>query len=83
MLEIFKAKGILVGSSTINNGILTSIAAILEEIKGLKFKNKSCSLWKLWLEWRKCKIISNILAEAKFEIVMKESGLNTPQQKKI
>ncbi len=38
--EIFKSKAILMGSSTINNGILVHVAAILEEIKGLKFKNK-------------------------------------------
>ena len=38
--EVFKSKGILVGSSTINNGISSSIAGILEEIRGLGFKNK-------------------------------------------
>ena len=38
--EIFKSKAILMGSSTINNGILVHVAALLEEIKGLKFKNK-------------------------------------------
>lgn len=39
--EIFKSKAILLGSSTINNGILVHVAALLEEIKGLKFKNKA------------------------------------------
>ncbi len=39
--EIFKSKAILVGSSTINNGILVHVAALLEEIQGLKFKNKA------------------------------------------
>lgn len=38
--ELFKSKAILMGSSTINNGILSSTAAIIEMIKGLKFKNK-------------------------------------------
>lgn len=38
--EIFKSKAILLGSSTINNGILVHVAALIEEIKGLKFKNK-------------------------------------------
>ena len=38
--EIFKSKAILVGSPTINKGILVSVAGMLEEIKGLKFKNK-------------------------------------------
>ncbi|MEG0773527.1 anaerobic nitric oxide reductase flavorubredoxin [Clostridium sp.] len=38
--EVFKSKAILVGSSTINKGILHSVAGILEMIKGLEFKNK-------------------------------------------
>lgn len=41
--EVFKSKAILVGSSTINNGILSSTAAMLEMIKGLKFKNKKAA----------------------------------------
>jgi flavorubredoxin len=41
--EIFKSKAILVGSPTINRGILVSVAGILEEIKGLKFKNKKAA----------------------------------------
>lgn len=43
--EIFKSKAIVVGSSTINNGILTSIAALLEAIKGMKFKNKKAAVF--------------------------------------
>lgn len=38
--EVFKSKGILVGSPTINNGYTHSIAGILEMVKGLKLKNK-------------------------------------------
>ena len=38
--EVFKSKAILVGSSTINNGILVKVASFLEEIEGLKFKKK-------------------------------------------
>jgi flavorubredoxin len=38
--EVFKSKAIGVGSPTINQGILSSIAALLEEMRGLKFKNK-------------------------------------------
>jgi anaerobic nitric oxide reductase flavorubredoxin len=43
MTEIFKSKAILVGSPTINNGILTAIAALLEEVKGMKFKGKKAA----------------------------------------
>lgn len=38
--EIFKSKLILVGSPTIGKGISSGTAGILEEIEGLKFKNK-------------------------------------------
>ncbi len=38
--EIFKAKAVLVGSSTLNNGVLPTISPILEDIRGLRFQNK-------------------------------------------
>ncbi len=41
--EVFKSKAIAVGSPTINRGILTSIAGILEEIRGLGFKGKKAA----------------------------------------
>ncbi|RQW88058.1 MAG: anaerobic nitric oxide reductase flavorubredoxin [Geobacter sp.] len=41
--EIFKSKAILVGSPTINRGILSAIAGILEEIRGLGFKDKKAA----------------------------------------
>lgn len=40
MAEVFKARALVVGSSTINGGILSSMAAFLESVKGMKFKNK-------------------------------------------
>ena len=53
MTEIFKSRAIVVGSPTINRGILTSIAGLLEEMKGLKFRNKKaaafgCYGWSGW-----------------------------------
>ena len=36
LTEVFKSKMILVGSPTVNNGYLHSIAGILEMIKGMK-----------------------------------------------
>jgi flavorubredoxin len=38
--EIFKAKAIIIGSPTLNRGPLPTIAPILEDLKGLRFKNK-------------------------------------------
>jgi len=41
--EVFKSKAILLGSPTINKGILSAMAALLEMITGLKFKNKKAA----------------------------------------
>ncbi len=40
MVEIFKSKLVVLGSCTYNNGILPSMAKILTELRGLRFKNK-------------------------------------------
>jgi flavorubredoxin len=68
--EIFKSKAILVGSPTINRGILVSVAGILEEIKGLKFKNKKAAAFGCY-GWsgESTKIISGNLKSAGFELV--------------
>lgn len=41
--EIFKSKGVVVGSPTVNKGMLSSMAALLEEVKGVAFKNKKAA----------------------------------------
>lgn len=41
--EVFKAKLIIAGSSTINKGILSAMASTIEIMKGLKFKNKKAA----------------------------------------
>ncbi len=68
--EIFKSKAILVGSPTINRGILVSVAGILEEIKGLKFKNKKAAAFGCY-GWsgESVKIISGILEESGFDVI--------------
>jgi anaerobic nitric oxide reductase flavorubredoxin len=68
--EIFKSKAILVGSPTINKGILVSVAGMLEEIKGLKFKNKKAAAFGSY-GWsgESTKIISEGLRSAGFEII--------------
>jgi flavorubredoxin len=40
LVEAFRSKAILVGSPTLNNGLLPTITPILEDLKGLKFRNK-------------------------------------------
>ncbi|HHZ00485.1 MAG TPA: anaerobic nitric oxide reductase flavorubredoxin [Tissierellia bacterium] len=68
--EIFKSKMILVGSSTINKGILSAAAGLLEMIKGLKFTNKKAAAFGSY-GWsgEAVKIITEQLREAKFDVV--------------
>ena len=68
--EVFKSKMILVGSSTINNGILTAAAGIMEMIKGMKFTNKKAAAFGSY-GWsgESVKIITELLKEAKFDVV--------------
>ena len=40
LTEIFKAKGVIIGSCTVNNTVLRATAGLLDEIKGHKFKGK-------------------------------------------
>ncbi len=79
LTEIFKAKGVILGSSTINNGILSAMAALLEEIKGLKFKNKlGATFGSYGWSGESIKIIAQRLEEAKFQIV--EEGIKFTYQ---
>ena len=43
LTQVFKSKMVVVGSPTVNNGYLHSIAGILEMIKGMKLKNKKAA----------------------------------------
>ncbi len=68
--EIFKSKMILMGSSTINNGILSAVAGLLEMVKGMKFTNKKAAAFGSY-GWsgESVKIITGLLKEAKFDVV--------------
>jgi anaerobic nitric oxide reductase flavorubredoxin len=70
MTEVFKSKAIVLGSPTINNGILTSVAAFLEELKGLKFKKKKAAVFGCY-GWsgEHNKILVNHLKECGFAVM--------------
>ncbi len=70
LTEVFKSKMILVGSPTVNNGYLHSIAGILEMIKGMKLKNKKAVAFGSY-GWsgEAVKQITENLAKAGFEII--------------
>ncbi|TAM30659.1 MAG: anaerobic nitric oxide reductase flavorubredoxin [Paraburkholderia sp.] len=41
--NVFRSKGVLVGSSTMNNVMMPKVAGMLEEITGLRFRSKKAS----------------------------------------
>jgi flavorubredoxin len=68
--DIFKSRAVLIGSPTINRGILTSIAGLIEEIKGLDFKGKKAAAFGCY-GWsgESVKILTDLLKQSGFEII--------------
>ena len=68
--EIFKSKAILVGSPTINRGILTGVASLLMETDGLGFKEKKAAAFGCY-GWsgESVPLITEILKKAGFTVV--------------
>ncbi len=68
--ETFKSKGIVVGSPTINKGILHSIASFMEIAKGLNFQQKKgCGFGCYGWSGESVKLINGVLEEAGFELI--------------
>ena len=68
--EIFKSKAVFIGSPTVNNGIMSHTAGLLEMVKGLKFKGKKGASFGCfgWSD-ASTKIIASHLKDSGFEIV--------------
>lgn len=68
--EVFKSKAIIVGSPTVNKGVLSSIAGIMEEIKGMAFKNKKAAAFGTY-GWsgESPKVITEMLKDGGFAVV--------------
>ena len=75
--EIFKSKAILVGSPTINKGVLYSIAGILEVIKGMGFKNKKAAAFGCYGWHAECiQVIDEELKGAGFDLIANGLKIN-------
>ena len=68
--EVFRSKAILVGSPSHNKGMLSSVAKIIEELKGLAFKGKKAAAFGCY-GWsgEAQKRLTSLLAEVGYEIV--------------
>jgi flavorubredoxin len=68
--EIFSSKAVLFGSSTVNRGILSSIATIFDLVTGLKFVGKKAAAFGSY-GWggEGVKILTEMATKAGFELV--------------
>ncbi|PWB54768.1 MAG: MBL fold hydrolase [Candidatus Methanoperedenaceae archaeon] len=70
LTEIFKTKGIIIGSPALNSGLLPTIKPILEDLKGLKFKNKvGAAFGSFGWSGENVKHIEETLVKAKIQIL--------------
>ncbi|MCX6256710.1 MAG: anaerobic nitric oxide reductase flavorubredoxin [Bacteroidia bacterium] len=75
--EVFRSKLILVGSPTINKGIMYSIAGILEMIRGLSFNNKMAASFGCYGWHAECvNIIDDCLKKAGFGLISEGLKIN-------
>ncbi len=74
--EIFRSKAVIMGSPTVNNGYLYSIAGILDLIRGMKFKNKKAAAFGSY-GWsgEAVRLMGEELSKAGFELV--DEGFRT------
>ncbi|HAP43049.1 MAG: MBL fold hydrolase [Spirochaetes bacterium GWD1_61_31] len=70
LTDVFRSKAVLIGSPTINKGVLTAVAGLLEELKGLRFKGKRAAAFGTY-GWsgESVNLISEALVTAGFEVV--------------
>ena len=70
LVEVFKARTIVVGSPTFNNGLLPTVSPILIDLKGLKFKNKlGAAFGSYGWSGESVKLIENHFAECKIPLI--------------
>jgi flavorubredoxin len=77
IVEVFRSKGIVLGSPTLNNGILTSLAALLEEMRGMRFKQKKAAAFGCY-GWsgESVKLLNDGLKNSGFEVVHEGLRIN-------
>jgi flavorubredoxin len=69
--EVFKSKGIILGSSTVNNGLLTKLMPVIEDLVGLKFINRVAAAFGSY-GWsgESPKLLEEYLKKAKMKILL-------------
>lgn len=75
--EVFKSKTVVLGSPTVGNSVLHSVAGFMHLMKGLKFKNKKAAAFGCY-GWsgEGPKVISDSMKSAGFELIDEEGLRN-------
>lgn len=75
--EVFKSKTVVVGSPTVGNSVLHSVAGFIHLMKGLKFRNKKAAAFGCY-GWsgEGVKVISESMKNAGFELIDEEGLRN-------
>ena len=75
--EVFKSKTVVVGSPTVGNSVLHSVAGFMHLMKGLKFKNKKAAAFGCY-GWsgEGTKVITESMKNAGFELIDEEGLRN-------
>ncbi len=70
MTEIFKSKAVIMGSPTVGNSVLHTMAGFLHFTKNMKFKNKKAAAFGCY-GWsgESVKVLNGLLKDAGFEVV--------------
>lgn len=73
LTEVFKSKGVILGSSTVNNGLLTSLMPVIEDLIGLKFMDKiGAAFGSYGWSGESPKLLKEYLEKAKIKVVQEE-----------
>lgn len=75
--EVFKSKTVLIGSPTVGNSVLHSVAGFMQLIKGLKFKDKKAAAFGCY-GWsgEGTRVISETMKSAGFTLIDEEGLKN-------
>jgi len=68
--EVFRSKGVVIGSPTMSNSVLHSVAGFIHHMKALRFKGKKAAAFGCY-GWsgESVKVINGMLEDAGFEVV--------------
>lgn len=83
--EVFKSKMVVVGSPTVGNDVLSSVAGQLHFIKEMKFKKKKAAAFGSYGWSGECvKVLNSMMSEAGFEVVSDGMRVQwTPDEKQL